>query len=70
MMWSRRVQRVTPVRVPLLAVPSRVAIFVCMAWTYTHGLLGCPREEAWIHQTYTRNLAGLGQPSAGSTSPV
>lgn len=39
--------------------------------------LGFPLDDAWIHQTYARNLGQLGewafipgQPSAGSTSPL
>ena len=39
--------------------------------------LGFPLDDAWIHQTYARNLARLGewsfipgQPSAGSTAPL
>jgi hypothetical protein len=42
----------------------------------THGL-GFPLDDAWIHQTYARNLVQrgewsftAGQPSAGSTSPL
>jgi len=41
------------------------------------GLQGFPLDDAWIHQTYARNLAQTGQlaylpgqPSAGSTSPA
>lgn len=41
------------------------------------GELGYPLDDAWIHQTYARNLAKFGQwafipghPSAGSTSPL
>jgi hypothetical protein len=41
------------------------------------GYLGFPLDDAWIHQTYARNLAAQGQfafvpgqPSAGSTSPL
>ncbi|MBN1658073.1 MAG: hypothetical protein JXA93_06705 [Anaerolineae bacterium] len=41
------------------------------------GLHGFPLDDAWIHQTYARNLAATGQlayvpghPSAGSTSPA
>ncbi|MEK7278777.1 MAG: hypothetical protein AAB427_15605 [Chloroflexota bacterium] len=41
------------------------------------GVAGFPLDDAWIHQTYARNLAWhgqwafiLGQPSAGSTSPL
>jgi hypothetical protein len=47
-------------------------------WTCQRaGPLGFPLDDAWIHQTYARNLALhgewayiLGQPSAGSTSPA
>ena len=42
-----------------------------------NGHLGFPLDDAWIHQTYARNLAQTGQlaylpsqPSAGSTSPA
>ena len=41
------------------------------------GYVGFPLDDAWIHQTYARNLAARGefafipgQPSAGSTSPL
>ncbi len=41
------------------------------------GAVGFPLDDAWIHQTYARNLGLhgqwafiLGQPSAGSTSPL
>ena len=41
------------------------------------GEMGFPLDDAWIHQTYARNLAQTGQwafvpgePSAGSTSPL
>jgi hypothetical protein len=41
------------------------------------GAAGFPLDDAWIHQTYARNLGWhgqwafiLGQPSAGSTSPL
>jgi hypothetical protein len=46
-------------------------------WAYSQGLAGFPLDDAWIHQTYARNLAETGQlaylpgqPSAGSTSPA
>lgn len=45
------------------------------AWGY--GFSGFPLDDAWIHQTYARNLARSGQlafvpgvPSAGSTAPL
>jgi hypothetical protein len=50
------------------------AYLVASALTYR---LGFPLDDSWIHQTYARNLALLGewafipgQPSAGSTSPL
>jgi hypothetical protein len=46
-------------------------------WATSQGLAGFPLDDAWIHQTYARNLAKTGQlaylpgePSAGSTSPA
>ncbi len=46
-------------------------------YSYLGGHLGFPLDDAWIHQTYARNLAQTGQlayrpgqPSAGSTSPA
>jgi hypothetical protein len=57
-----------------------VALLTCasyVAWTQSTGLLGFPLDDAWIHETYARNLAATGQlsylpgqPSAGSTSPA
>jgi hypothetical protein len=48
-----------------------------LGWSYGYGSLGFPLDDAWIHQTYARNLAHTGQlsyvpgqPSAGSTSPL
>jgi arabinofuranosyltransferase len=48
-----------------------------LAWNYAQGLTGFPLDDAWIHQTFARNLAETGQlaylrgqPSAGSTSPA
>jgi arabinofuranosyltransferase len=48
-----------------------------LGWSYGYGSLGFPLDDAWIHQTYARNLAYTGQlsyvpgqPSAGSTSPL
>ncbi len=48
-----------------------------LLWAGTQGGLGFPLDDAWIHQTYARNLAHTGrwtytgsQVSAGSTSPL
>lgn len=45
--------------------------------SYSQAGLGFPLDDAWIHQTYARNLGELGewsfvpgQPSAGSTAPL
>lgn len=49
--------------------------YLLMAWFA--GYAGFPLDDAWIHQTYARNLAESGQlaftpgiPSAGSTAPL
>jgi hypothetical protein len=48
-----------------------------LTWARLKGADGFPLDDAWIHQTYARNLGWhgqwafiLGQPSAGSTSPL
>ncbi len=48
-----------------------------LVYARSSGLAGFPLDDAWIHQTYARNLAQTGQlaylpgqPSAGSTSPA
>lgn len=53
---------------------SLVAYILASATTYR---IGFPLDDAWIHQTYARNLALRGEfaflpgiPSAGSTSPL
>jgi hypothetical protein len=50
---------------------------IFLLWEKKNGLWGFPLDDAWIHQTYARSLAGgLGwsyagaSPSAGSTSPL
>jgi hypothetical protein len=52
-----------------------LAVYLMSSWL-TYGI-GFPLDDAWIHQTYARNLGQLGewafvpgQPSAGSTSPL
>lgn len=51
------------------------AVYLLVSW-YVFGI-GFPLDDAWIHQTYARNLAQLGQwafvpgkISAGSTAPL
>jgi arabinofuranosyltransferase len=58
----------------LLAAVSLGGYLAASAWFYR---LGFPLDDAWIHQTYARNLALRGewaylpgQPSAGSTAPL
>ncbi len=48
-----------------------------VGYAASQGYSGFPLDDAWIHQTYARNLAQTGswayvpgQPSAGSTSPL
>jgi hypothetical protein len=60
--------------VPIVAL---VATSGYVTWNLGQGHLGFPLDDAWIHQTYARNLAETGQlaylpgqPSAGSTSPA
>ncbi len=63
---------------PVLALgPALLSALLYLGWSYSHGVLGFPLDDAWIHQTYARNLAHTGQlsyvpgqPSAGSTSPL
>jgi hypothetical protein len=59
----------------ILAVFLSVGMYLWMSWQ-TLGL-GFPLDDAWIHQTYARNLVQggewaflPGQPSVGSTSPL
>lgn len=63
-----------PVWLALAALLGAVAYSLAAARAYHPGF---PLDDAWIHQTYARNLALRGewaflpgQPSAGSTSPL
>ena len=75
-----------PSNLPLFQ-PSNLPIFLSLALAIglfylafaglIFGYTGFPLDDAWIHQTYARNLAHSGQlaftpgvPSAGSTSPL
>jgi hypothetical protein len=62
--------------IPLVALLG-TALYVALAGADTGGFPGFPLDDAWIHQTYARNLSQsgqlayvAGQPSAGSTSPA
>ncbi len=53
-----------------------IAAIYLIASKFVYGI-GFPLDDSWIHQTYARNLAQLGEwafrpgvPSAGSTSPL
>lgn len=62
----------------LLALVALAAMAAFLLYATTAGVApGFPLDDAWIHQTYARNLAHYGQfayvpgtPSAGSTSPL
>jgi hypothetical protein len=59
--------------------PSLVILSALLYLGYSlhYGFLGFPLDDAWIHQTYARNVAlhhqfayNPGEPSVGSTSPL
>jgi arabinofuranosyltransferase len=61
----------------LIPIVALLATATYVAVAEAQGLYGFPLDDAWIHQTYARNLAETGQlaylpgqPSAGSTSPA
>src|SRR5258708_15815637 len=64
-----------PALVFMLAASTSVLVYLVVSAAGSS--VGFPLDDAWIHQTYARNL-GLhgefsfvpGQPSAGSTSPL
>jgi len=60
-----------------LGLALLVSLLYLAAATWAFGHSGFPLDDAWIHQTYARNLAHSGQlafvpgvPSAGSTAPL
>jgi hypothetical protein len=61
----------------ILVVVALLATAAYVGFTRAAGIQGFALDDAWIHQTYARNLAESGQlaytpgaPSAGSTSPA
>ncbi|HIE38811.1 MAG TPA: hypothetical protein EYP77_07060, partial [Anaerolineae bacterium] len=61
----------------LTSAVGLAALALYLAWSWAGGHLGFPLDDAWIHQTYARNLVAHGQwafvpdqPSAGSTAPL
>ncbi len=68
----------TRLRVPLiLALVALVSVGGYLAASASFLRIGFPLDDAWIHQTYARNLGQYGewsftpgQPSAGSTAPL
>ncbi|HVN54223.1 MAG TPA: hypothetical protein VMT46_07825 [Anaerolineaceae bacterium] len=61
----------------LLAAAAAISMALYLAWCSHNYRIGFPLDDAWIHQTYARNLALRGEwaflpgvVSAGSTSPL
>ncbi len=61
----------------LLGALAALAMIIYLAYSAWDNGAGFPLDDAWIHQTYARNLAARGewafvpgQPSAGATSPL
>jgi hypothetical protein len=61
----------------ILAVVVLLSVGSYLAFSGIYYHIGFPLDDAWIHQTYARNLALLGewsflpgQPSGGSTAPL
>jgi len=70
--WMERHLRL----ITLIAAALSTVVYPGAAWLLYHRL-GFPLDDAWIHQTFARNIAQRGefaflpgQPSAGSTSPL
>jgi hypothetical protein len=60
-----------------VGIAAILSALLYVAWSWAGGHVGFPLDDAWIHQTYARNLVEYGQwafvpgrPSAGSTSPL
>ena len=61
----------------ILAFASLLGVVFFISFSALTYRIGFPLDDAWIHQTYARNLARSGQlafvhgvPSAGSTAPL
>ena len=61
----------------LLLIPLILSVTAYLFWAAKTYRWGFPLDDAWIHQTYARNLIKYGewvyqpgQPSAGSTAPL
>ncbi len=61
----------------LIALAALLAVLIYLLVSARTSRIGFPLDDAWIHLTYARNFAlheqwayRLGQPSAGSTSPL
>ncbi len=64
-------------RLALLAFATLLSVAGYLIASSRLAGIGFPLDDAWIHQTYARNLAQYGQwafipgqPSAGSTAPL
>jgi arabinofuranosyltransferase len=63
-----------------LVLPVVLSLMSCLlyvGYSLHFGFVGFPLDDAWIHQTYARNLGvhhqlayNVGEPSVGSTSPL
>ncbi len=74
---NAQVSRKVPGWVWINAALALTAVSVYVFVSFRTKAIGFPLDDAWIHQTYARNLAKLwewsfipGVPSAGSTSPL
>ncbi len=80
--WSQEVHPTHPASQSLnlilwLAAALIIGLVYLAVSLWGYGVTGFPLDDAWIHQTYARNLASSGQlafvpgvPSAGSTAPL